>query len=220
MEVVSDATSSLSNGLKKSIQTCSKEAAEFARSLGEIVDVEDIVKTIHKVANPEEYEDRKSFIVHKPIGLQPLATKVEENNPIATSADDEAKHVTAQGLHGVGRMLQLSIEVGSDNNQESSIENNSNSNINKNISQKIRNWECNNSRNNIINQSSSINNSLTKKDFGPFNDDNNKIKHQKYSEKVSQGRNNSNNCTATKRTLGVTYNKSNNQKYKPKTPLF
>ena len=68
MEVAADATVSLGKGLKKSIKTYSKEAERFARSLSDIVDVEDIVKTIHKAANPEEHENRMSnVIVHKPI---------------------------------------------------------------------------------------------------------------------------------------------------------
>ena len=67
MGAVTDATKSLSKDLQKSIKTCSKEANRFARSLGEIVDVEDILKSIHKATNPDEYEDRKSSVIHKPI---------------------------------------------------------------------------------------------------------------------------------------------------------
>ena len=42
MEVVTDPLCSLGKGLKKSIKTYRKEAVGFARSLGELVDVEDI----------------------------------------------------------------------------------------------------------------------------------------------------------------------------------
>ena len=68
MDVVTDVTISLGKGLKKSIKSCSKEAVGIARSVGEFVDVEDVMKSVHKVAHPEKHAERKSSIIHKPIG--------------------------------------------------------------------------------------------------------------------------------------------------------
>ena len=67
IEVVSDATSSIGKGLRKSFKNYGKEAKSFARSFSEFVDVEDLLKSIHKVAHPEEHSHRKSSIVHTPI---------------------------------------------------------------------------------------------------------------------------------------------------------
>ena len=53
--------------LLSSLKTYSKEAVGCARSLSEFVDVEHILKSIHKVSNAEDFEHRKSNIIHTPI---------------------------------------------------------------------------------------------------------------------------------------------------------
>ena len=86
IEAVTDATSSFGLNLKKSIEMCSKEAAEVARSLSEIVDMEDILKSIHKVSNPDDdFDNRKSKIIHHPIGVS--STTVEN-----AKSSTEEKH--------------------------------------------------------------------------------------------------------------------------------
>ena len=62
--------SSLGRGIKKSIKGYTKDASRFAHSLSEFVDCEDLLKSIHKVAHPEQHAQRRSSIVHKPIGEQ------------------------------------------------------------------------------------------------------------------------------------------------------
>ena len=52
MEMVTDATSSLGKGLKKSLKSYSKEAGRFARTISELIDCEDLMKSLHKVAHP------------------------------------------------------------------------------------------------------------------------------------------------------------------------
>ena len=67
MEVVADVTKSLGDGLKKSLRTCNKKTCRFTKSVSEFVDVEDILKSIHKLTNPKEYDKRQSNIIHTPI---------------------------------------------------------------------------------------------------------------------------------------------------------
>ena len=64
---VAEATSTLSKSLKKSVIKCSKDVKWFTRSIGELVDVEDLGKTIHYVTHPEQQNSRKTSIVHTPI---------------------------------------------------------------------------------------------------------------------------------------------------------
>ena len=66
MEIVTDASSLLSKGLKKSLKNYEKDAKRFVRSFTNFLDFEDLLKSIHKVSHPEEYH-RSTSIVHKPI---------------------------------------------------------------------------------------------------------------------------------------------------------
>ena len=68
MDQMCDMSVSLGKGLKKTMKTYSKEAGQFARSFSEFVDLEDLFKTIHEVAHPEKHAQRKSSVVHNPIG--------------------------------------------------------------------------------------------------------------------------------------------------------
>lgn len=65
---VGDATSSLGRGLKKSLENGTKEAGRLASTLGEILDVEDLVKSLrHVTTSGEEQASRKTSVVHEPI---------------------------------------------------------------------------------------------------------------------------------------------------------
>ena len=59
----------IGNGVKKSIRNYSKGASRFARQISETVDVEDVLKSIHKVAHPEQHRERRRSIVHTTIGM-------------------------------------------------------------------------------------------------------------------------------------------------------
>ena len=67
LEAVSDATSALSSGLKKSIQSGSKEVGRFASSIGDFLDVDDLLKSIRQVTNSDDSSGRKTSVVHEPI---------------------------------------------------------------------------------------------------------------------------------------------------------
>ena len=66
MEYVNDATLSLGKGLKKSFRSYGKEAKGIVQSLTDLIDPEDLLKSIHKVAHPEEHQ-KNTIIVHTPI---------------------------------------------------------------------------------------------------------------------------------------------------------
>ena len=72
MGSVGDVTQYLGEGIKKSVTKCGNKAGRYARSLGDFVDVEDVVKSIHKVVHPEEYVERKSNVVHTTIDRSTL----------------------------------------------------------------------------------------------------------------------------------------------------
>ena len=69
MELLSEATSSLGDGLKKSMATCGQKAGRLTYSLSHSlsIDMEEIVKTIDELANPEKYETGEGVMVHTPI---------------------------------------------------------------------------------------------------------------------------------------------------------
>ena len=68
MDQITGATSDYYRGVKKSLKQCSKEASQMARSFNEFVDVEDILKSVHRARNPEEYAARRRVsIVHTPV---------------------------------------------------------------------------------------------------------------------------------------------------------
>ena len=51
----------------ESWKECSKEASRFKRSLSDFVDVENVLKSVHKARHPDEHAARKSSIIHEPI---------------------------------------------------------------------------------------------------------------------------------------------------------
>ena len=67
LEVITNATASLGKGLKKSINSHKKDVKTFTSSVNELMDVSSVLKTIHKVAHPEEHAQRKTSVVHTPI---------------------------------------------------------------------------------------------------------------------------------------------------------
>ena len=67
MDLVTDAALSLGKGIKNNVRSYGKEAGRLARSLGEFVDVEDVLKSIHKVTHPEQHAKRRSSMVHSPV---------------------------------------------------------------------------------------------------------------------------------------------------------
>ena len=93
LEAVTDATASLGKGLKKSIKTYRKEANRFARNLGEFVDVEDLLKSINRVANSDDYEDRKSSIIHTPIdwSKRPPSTRGKTSDECSVTIVEECE---------------------------------------------------------------------------------------------------------------------------------
>ena len=72
METVTDITGKFGETAKRSFKNCTKEARKLSRSLVDFVDVEDVVKSIHKVVHPEEYVERKSNVVHTTIDRSTL----------------------------------------------------------------------------------------------------------------------------------------------------
>ena len=67
MELVKEAASSLSNGLNKSLNNYRKEARRFSQSLKDLVDPEELIKSIHKATHPSEYETGEASVIHTPI---------------------------------------------------------------------------------------------------------------------------------------------------------
>ena len=67
MERVTNTTFALQNGFKESIKSYKNEVGCFARSLAEIVDGEEILKTIHKAVKPDDYKNRQLKVIHTPI---------------------------------------------------------------------------------------------------------------------------------------------------------
>ena len=67
MEMVTEATNHLSMKLTKSVKSYKREAGRCARSITEVLDIEDFLKSIDKVANPERHARRRSSIIHPPI---------------------------------------------------------------------------------------------------------------------------------------------------------
>ena len=68
MQLMSDVTLTVGRGLRKTIRSYSREAGKFSRSLSDFVDLEDLFKSIDEVAHPEKHAQRKSSIIHTPIG--------------------------------------------------------------------------------------------------------------------------------------------------------
>ena len=67
MEAVTSTTISLQQGFKKSIKSYKKEVGHFAKSLAGFVDGEDICKSIHQAARPDNYNDLQTKVLHTPI---------------------------------------------------------------------------------------------------------------------------------------------------------
>ena len=65
--MVTDATLSLGESLQKAIKTRSREAGHLKRYVSEFVDAEDILKSVHKLSNPENYENPRPNIIHTPV---------------------------------------------------------------------------------------------------------------------------------------------------------
>lgn len=54
----------VSKELRRSVKRNTREVRELARSVGELVDIEEFLKTIHKRTHPEEHED-SDIILHQ-----------------------------------------------------------------------------------------------------------------------------------------------------------
>ena len=80
MEAVTHTTISLQNCFKKSIRSYKKEVGCFAKSLADIVDGEDILKSIHKAAKPDDYKIRRSKVIHTPIDWSQRSPSSERKN--------------------------------------------------------------------------------------------------------------------------------------------
>ena len=65
IETVTDATSTLSKGIKKSFRNYRKEAGRYAQSCK--VDVEEMFKSINQVANPDKHKSIKTSVIHTTI---------------------------------------------------------------------------------------------------------------------------------------------------------
>lgn len=66
VEVFADVTSDFGKGIKKTIKRHTSEMRGFARSVSELFDVEDLLKSIHQITNPSETR-KSSNIIHQPI---------------------------------------------------------------------------------------------------------------------------------------------------------
>ena len=67
IEAIADTAGSCYKGLKKSWKECSKDVRCFARSLSEFLDVEDVLKSVHRGRHPEDEAAKKRSIIHEPI---------------------------------------------------------------------------------------------------------------------------------------------------------
>lgn len=97
IEVVADATSSFGKGIKKSFKRHSKEVRGFARSFSELVDMEDILKSIHKVAYPSDHA-KSSSIIHPTIDWSkyPPGTVIPPSEYVTTLVEEPVAEATAE----------------------------------------------------------------------------------------------------------------------------
>ena len=83
------------------VQTCSKEVGRLMSSVGEIFDVEDMLKSIHQVANPEQYSSRRSSVLHKTIDWSkhpPSAFRQQIRRCSSTHEEEEEEGGEGGGL--------------------------------------------------------------------------------------------------------------------------
>ena len=92
IEVITDATSNFGKGVKKSMKNCTKEAKELLQSVGEFIDIEDIVKTFQKFRHPEIFEQRNAAnVVHTTIDwtmFPPNRWRMEESHIFIPQMED------------------------------------------------------------------------------------------------------------------------------------
>ena len=80
LEIITDATASLGESMTKSIKSCGQDAEQIARSISEIVDPEDILKSIHSISHTEQTSKKTPVTIHKPIGMS--NQKTFSNRPL------------------------------------------------------------------------------------------------------------------------------------------
>ena len=69
MDLVTDVTSTLGDGVQKSIKKYTREIGDACKSFTECVDIEESLKSIHKFMHPDQYGE-SSNIIHKPINKE------------------------------------------------------------------------------------------------------------------------------------------------------
>ena len=86
---VGDATSVIGDGLKKSLQNGTKEASRFVSTLNELLDTEDLLKSIRNVTvSSEGNNSRKKSVVHEPIDWSKYRPSAFRNTPHPCSSSD------------------------------------------------------------------------------------------------------------------------------------
>ena len=102
-EVVTDTTSNIGKGIKKSIKKTTKGAKLFAR---ELVPVEDAAKMLQKMTHPEEYKRRKSgtSVVHTTIdwAKYPPCSYRKFVQQLASESEDEVNEEGERSMVAVG----------------------------------------------------------------------------------------------------------------------
>ena len=64
-----DTTNILMDSVKKSLNHQQKKARKLKGTISDMVDIDDITKSLHKVIHPEIHAERRSSIIHPPIDL-------------------------------------------------------------------------------------------------------------------------------------------------------
>ena len=108
-EIVTNAAESIGKGLKKSISNCRKEAHHTAQSLSDFVDVEDLMKSIHRVIHTKNKHVKQTSIIHTPIDWSkyPRSAFRKYSEDLSLTYKEEADH----GLYEEDKDLkQSSVE--------------------------------------------------------------------------------------------------------------
>ena len=98
---IDDAKAVFTRGFRKSLKKCNKEAKHFARSFTDFVDFEDILKSIHKAARPQQHFQRASSVYHSPIDWSKYPSSAFNEYPDDTSEADEENRTGGEGVNGV-----------------------------------------------------------------------------------------------------------------------
>ena len=106
---INEAKDICTKGFRKSLKKCNTEAKHFVRSFTDFVDFEDILKSIHKAARPEEHAPLMPIVYHRPIDWSKYPSSSFDKGPPSenrTGGDEDGTTEEIRSCVGTSKQVE------------------------------------------------------------------------------------------------------------------